>query len=81
MSDDVTLRCAKCEGQMERGFLPDHASGFAAFVSAWIGGLPMKSHWRITKAQPGKKPISIGTFRCVSCGYLESYARPEFGPR
>ena len=40
-------------------------------------GPPEKSVWYGTNV-PQAKSIPIGTFRCASCGYLESYARPEF---
>ncbi len=29
----------------------------------------------------GVKLLPTRTFRCASCGYLESYAREEFAPR
>ncbi len=43
-------------------------------------GAPQKSFWAGTKL-PEEKQIPVGTFRCSRCGFLESYARPEFSAR
>ncbi len=69
--------CPKCNGKMVRGFVADwsHAQ---VFVSQWVEGWPHKSFWTGTKV-PSDKCIPIGTFRCGECGYLESYARPNYG--
>lgn len=72
-------RCAKCGGRMERGFVVDNTYG-ARVVSHWAAGEPLKSFWQGTKL-PAADMIPIGTFRCSSCGYLESYARDEFAAK
>jgi predicted nucleic-acid-binding Zn-ribbon protein len=72
------LTCPKCNNTMEPGFVVDHtyrgsaesappewAEG-AAQISMWTGGV---------KKMSGKERHPIQTFRCVRCGYLESYAR------
>ena len=69
--------CPKCEGEMEQGFTLDFSQA-GGLVSRWAAGTPQKSFWRGTKRIPEESFIPIGTFRCASCGYLESYARPEF---
>jgi hypothetical protein len=69
-------QCPKCSGQMEQGFVLDNTHG-ARIVSQWAVGAPQKSFWTGTKL-PDEALIPIGTFRCTSCGFLESYARPEF---
>jgi hypothetical protein len=61
---------------MERGFILDNSYG-ARLVSQWAAGAPKKSFWATTKA-PSQDTVPIGVFRCATCGYLESYARPEF---
>jgi hypothetical protein len=61
---------------MEQGFVLDMSYG-AQRVSEWVRGSPEKSFWTTTKAPAGDR-IPIGTFRCTSCGFLESYARPGF---
>lgn len=68
--------CPKCNGRMEQGFVLDSTYG-ARIVSQWAAGPPEKSFWSGTKL-PDEALIPIGTFRCESCGFLESYARQEF---
>ncbi len=70
-------RCPRCAGRMEQGFVVDNAHGGARLVSHWVEGPPEKAFWTRTKA-PSAAQIPIGTFRCSSCGFLESWARPEF---
>jgi hypothetical protein len=62
---------------MEQGFVVDNAHG-ARVVSEWVPGAPLKSFWTGTKLPTGDLSLPIGTYRCSSCGYLESYAREEF---
>jgi hypothetical protein len=71
----ASLKCPKCSGPMEQGFVMDYTHG-GQLVSQWARGAPVKSFWMGTKV-PGEH-VPIGTFRCASCGYLEAYARPEF---
>jgi hypothetical protein len=62
---------------MEQGFIIDVTHG-GLMVSQWSPGAPRKSFW--TGISVDKKSlVPIGTFRCLQCGLLESYARPEFG--
>jgi len=61
---------------MEQGYVLDNTYG-ARLVSHWSAGAPRKSFWAGTKSPEGEV-LPIGTFRCSACGYLESYARPEF---
>jgi predicted nucleic-acid-binding Zn-ribbon protein len=69
--------CPKCGGAMARGFIPDFgARGIVAEI--WVEGRPQKSFWHVTKVSD-EKSLPIASFRCSGCGYLESYARPEFG--
>jgi hypothetical protein len=56
-------------------------------VRVWIGFLNGRSRWRsslsnLSAGGPwlgvklrGKKAMAITTYRCVGCGYVESYAR------
>ena len=76
---DSPRDCPKCSGKMKQGFVVDH-SYTTRVVSKWAEGTPRKSFWTGTKL-PDEKPVPIGTFRCSSCGYLESYAREEFAAR
>ena len=75
---EVSLVCPKCHGTMVQGFVADFADmGQNANVSTWVEGPPHASLLFGTKT-PKAKRIPIGTYRCSACGYLESYARPEF---
>jgi ribosomal protein S27AE len=71
-------QCPKCGDGMEQGFVLDNTYA-ARVVSQWVAGAPLKSFWLGTKL-PDEKLVPIGTYRCSSCGYLESYARQEFAP-
>lgn len=74
----MSLTCPKCQGTMVQGFIADFADmGQNANVSIWVEGPPQMSLLFGAKT-PKDKRIPIGTFRCAACGYLESYARPDF---
>ena len=78
MSDEPAT-CPKCGGEMSQGFIPGVQQGRIGFVSCWLKGPPMKSFWSGVQGLWGGTQIPIGTFRCDNCGFLESYARQEFG--
>jgi hypothetical protein len=65
--------CPKCQGEMEEGFIADATYG-GVLTSKWVEGEPEKSFWTGIKTK-GKEQIQISTYRCASCGYLESYAK------
>ncbi len=58
---------------MKLGFLVDHSYGTAT-AAEWVEGQVEKSIWTGVKLR-GKDRRGIDTYRCVRCGYLESYAR------
>ncbi len=70
-------RCPKCNGAMVQGFLFE-SEGPRRMVSNWVEGAPEKS-WTGSAKVAKEKCVPVGTFRCSACGFLESYARPEFG--
>jgi len=80
MTTQSTPTCPKCDTPMAQGFTIDMGSGESVFgsryVSRWAPGAPVGSMISHTKMPAGALPI--GTYRCEACGYLESYARPEF---
>lgn len=76
----ATTRCPKCTGEMVQGFVVDFHAGGARLVANWVEGPPEKTFWAVTKV-PDDKCIPIGTFRCLSCGFLESFARTEFAAK
>ncbi len=69
-------RCPKCNGEMVQGFTFE-SEGPKRMVSTWVEGAPEKSFWQSAKVS-ADKCVPVGTFRCSACGFLESYARPEF---
>ncbi|MBP9691101.1 hypothetical protein KBD81_03420, partial [Candidatus Woesebacteria bacterium] len=64
----INMKCPKCQGEMEKGFLPD--SRYAG-----IGRI----HWvdKIVhfKLKPSNKMFEVVSYRCMTCGYLENYAK------
>ena len=76
----TTHQCPKCKAGMEQGFVLDNKHHHDRVVSHWAAGAPLKSFWLGTKL-PEEKLVPIGTYRCSSCGYLESYAKPEFAAK
>ena len=66
--------CPKCKHQMQDGFLLDRGDG-AARVAAWVEG-PHEYGWLGLK-WVRRKRLPITAYRCLSCGYLEAYARAE----
>ncbi len=57
---------------METGFIVDVTHG-GTLQANWTEGEPQKSFWTGIKVpREGRHPIT--TYRCVKCGYLESYA-------
>ena len=65
-------KCPKCRTEMELGFVLDQMYG-EGDQSTWIDGVPERSFWTGVKLK-GRQQHPVTTFRCPSCGYLESYA-------
>jgi hypothetical protein len=59
---------------MEEGFIPDFSYG-ATLLGSWAEGEPEKG-WTGSVKMKGRRKLDITTYRCTSCGYLESYANP-----
>jgi hypothetical protein len=68
----MQLKCPKCSGDMEYGMIDDYfetgANGFDQAV--WSNQAMGLAPWA---KRPSQKKIYC--FRCVNCGYLESYAK------
>ena len=77
-----TNRCPKCNGEMVQGFICGR-EGPNRVVSTWVEGAPEKVGWlfRQVRKAPPDKCVPVGVFRCAACGFLESYARPEFAAK
>ena len=67
------LECSKCAGEMREGFLVE--TGLLSNPRPrWAEGRPTV-HVFSGKVQTSDKDLrSVQTFRCIRCGYLESYA-------
>jgi hypothetical protein len=58
---------------MEEGFLLEKGDGAALSAETWVSGTPEKS-WISGLSLKGKVVYDVTTFRCIACGYLDSYA-------
>lgn len=67
------LNCPKCQSKMTEGFIVDQGYG-RRFVSQWVEGVPEIGFWMGVKLSTQRR-IDAKTYRCTSCGYLESYAK------
>jgi hypothetical protein len=59
---------------MQEGFILDSGHGGSRMVSRWVSGKPLKSFWMGLNIEDRENHF-IQSFRCATCGYLESYAR------
>jgi hypothetical protein len=59
---------------MSEGFMLEQTDGGYGGVSSWVEGKPEPSIWTGVKTG-NRKMLQISTFRCSSCGFLESYAQ------
>lgn len=66
------IYCPKCSNPSEEGFVLDQTYG-ANLQATWVEGPPTRSVWSGVRMK-GRKRVPVVTFRCVHCGYLESYA-------
>jgi hypothetical protein len=70
--DVNTPICPKCHGVMQQGFVPEYRRNGIA-IAVWVEGLAEEpSFWGSIISD--KQQIPIITYRCMRCGYLESYA-------
>jgi ribosomal protein L37E len=70
---DMSYQCSKCNSDTEEGFLLDKGDGGFASSGDWVAGKPEKSFFSGVKLK-GKVAYDVKTFRCIACGYLDSYA-------
>ena len=64
-------KCPKCGAEMQEGFILEHRNAVR-----WIAGKPELSFLGDIKVE-GRVQRHIQSYRCSSCGYLESYAQIE----
>ena len=66
-------KCLRCGGSMQQGYMLDRGNSNRATVATWIEGEPEPSFW--SGFALGKRAnVPCVTFRCTSCGWLDSYA-------
>jgi hypothetical protein len=68
-------QCAKCGSAMEIGFIIDQTRG-GPVAPNWISGEVEYGFFGLKTSGRDRHPVQ--TFRCVGCGYLESFA-PQAG--
>jgi len=66
--------CPKCQSSMQEGYVLDHTHGGARLVSSWVEGEPKPSFWLGLKFD-GATPLSLESWRCKRCGFIEQYAK------
>ena len=69
---DTTVRCPRCDGIMEEGFLLDSTYG-AVLQARWVEGPAVRRWWGSVQRR-GRREYKVMAWRCTDCGYLESYA-------
>lgn len=67
-------RCIRCEGELEKGFLLDRGDSDFTRQVDWASGEPNKAIFRFSAVQSGNRKLAVTTYRCKSCGRLESFA-------
>ncbi len=71
-------KCPGCGGRMEEGFIPDITRN-AVLPSCWHPGPPEKATFfglPVGTKIDSKRMQPIRTWRCSSCGLLQSFAHP-----
>lgn len=69
-----TPQCPQCRVGMDEGFVPDLGHLNSPTTPKWTEGAPEPSFWRGLNLKD-KARYAIATYRCPSCGLLQSYAR------
>ncbi len=69
--------CPKCEGIIDEGYILDSGHGNMKRLPTWIAGKPDKSFWAGGLKTNDKKQFDVKDFRCIQCGFIESYATRE----
>jgi hypothetical protein len=70
-------RCIRCNGELEKGFMVDTADSGITRQANWASGTPNTSFWRVSAVQSSNKTLAVVTYRCKSCGRLESFAHDQ----
>jgi len=66
------MTCPKCSVQLQEGFILEQAR-HGRGATEWVEGKAVKSFWTGVELR-GRARLSVATFRCPRCGFLELYA-------
>ena len=72
-SSVAEMKCPACQGELEEGHFP--ASGYWTGLFWYEGEYPQSLLKKLFGT--GRRKIRVTPWRCVDCGRLEFYARPE----
>jgi hypothetical protein len=65
----------KCQGSMEPGFILE-LSRSGVSTTNWVEGRPVAS-WLFGLRLSGRRQLPTQSFRCKTCGFLETYAKED----
>ncbi len=68
----MAKQCPRCTRSMEEGFIMDVGDYGVKETSKWHEGKPNRVWWGMKTEKKATREVS--TWRCSSCGLLESYA-------
>jgi len=68
-----SLRCPRCDSQMEDGFLVDHGDHHTTQLLEWAEGEPARGFFGGLKLK-GRARYEVLSRRCTRCGLIEIYA-------
>ena len=79
---DFSLKCPKCENEMEEGFSPDFNYGEIRQTTWQKGAAEEEAMLGMALPKGGmhlgfQNLLKISAYRCVNCGYLEFYAKDK----
>lgn len=66
----MDVKCGKCGGPMEVGFVPDRNYSGTEFLT-WFPGVPAAG---TAEAKVDGKRYALMSYRCTGCGFVEFYA-------
>lgn len=76
-------KCPKCSSKMEEGYATEHTTYHVitrvVIQHSWLPGAPALNRYGgiDEKRTDATKALPVTMFRCVKCGYLESFANPR----
>ncbi len=71
-------RCSRCTGEMRAGtalgVIPEWRTPEGPLIG-WVDGTPKRKGWTRTYEIADRDVYTIVAYRCVTCGYIELYAK------